>query len=180
MLFPLSNKKTQPLFLTDNGLFQKKTKQGDRGFWGHRYFFKPPPLPGIFRFFTLPLEIPDRTRLTPRTCQNCFILHLSEILRPKTKTCGNSMLFLINPQKIHYCYFFWIPIPGNSMSSSKPPSFFFFFLEYQPKSNKKYMPFLHCISSFEGRVLLTKICARYNHQTLFLLLFLLAFTSTDR
>ena len=23
-------------------------------------------------------------------------------------------------------------------------------MEYQPKSNEKYVPFLHCISSFEG------------------------------
>ena len=23
-------------------------------------------------------------------------------------------------------------------------------IEYQPKSDEKYMPFLHCISSFEG------------------------------
>ena len=25
-----------------------------------------------------------------------------------------------------------------------------YWMEYQPKSNEKYVPFLHCISSFEG------------------------------
>ena len=30
-------------------------------------------------------------------------------------------------------------------------------MEYRVKLNEKYMPVLHCISSFEGRVLLLKI-----------------------
>ena len=93
-----------------NGLFQKK-KQGrgveDTLFWTSL---------GIFRFLTLPLEIPDKTKLHPiallETPQNCVAhpQHPSEILRPKTKTPGNSTwffldhpwnstLFLINPWK---------------------------------------------------------------------------------
>ena len=42
------------------GLFQKKTKQGREG-WGH-VFEKNPE---IFHFFTLPLEISDKTKLHP-------------------------------------------------------------------------------------------------------------------
>ena len=48
--------------------------------------------PGFF-FVTLLLEIPDKTRLHPEK----LVLHPLEILRPKTKTPENSMLFLIKP-----------------------------------------------------------------------------------
>ena len=47
------------VFMTirQHGLFQEKLKQG-----GLRiYFFENPP--GIFHFFTLPQEIPDKTKL---------------------------------------------------------------------------------------------------------------------
>ena len=48
------------LFNLYNWLFQKISKQGG----GLRiYFFDKPP--GIFHFFTLPLEIPDKTKLNP-------------------------------------------------------------------------------------------------------------------
>ena len=40
-----------------------------------------------------------------------------------------------------------------------------FSCEYQPKLNNKHMPFLHCISSFEG------IFIRYSHQIFHFLLF---------
>ena len=91
--------------------YSRKKKQGwgveDTLFWTS---------PGIFRFLTLPLEIPDKTKLHPiarlETQQNCIAhpQHPSENLRPKTKTPGNSTwlfldhpwnstLFLINPWK---------------------------------------------------------------------------------
>ena len=41
------------------GLFQKRSKQG----WLRRYFFEKNP--GIFRFATAPLEIPQRTSFQP-------------------------------------------------------------------------------------------------------------------
>ena len=51
-----------------------------------------------------------------------------------------------------------------------------YWIVYQTKSNKKYMPFLHYISSFESTSL--KIC-KTEPPDLFLLLFLLAFTSAN-
>ena len=63
----------------------------------------------MFRFFTLPLKIPNETKLHLETQQNCVTL----LFRLKTKTLGeishdyflvtpgNSMLFLINPWKFH-------------------------------------------------------------------------------
>ena len=78
-----------PLVLYGNGLFQKKNQTG-----GLRiYFFVTTP--GIFRFFTLPLEIQDKTRLHPYKLHK-IVLHLSEILRSKTKTIGNSRWFLLH------------------------------------------------------------------------------------
>ena len=59
-------------------LFKKKTNRGV----GVRSC-------GIFRVFTLPLEIPDKARLHPWKFHQT-VLHASEILRPKTKTHGNS------------------------------------------------------------------------------------------
>ena len=61
------------------------------------YFFEKTP--GFCRFFTLPLEIPDRTRLHPCKLHK-IVLHPSEILRPKMKAPGNSTwLFLDHSQK---------------------------------------------------------------------------------
>ena len=48
--------------------------------------------------------------------------------------------------------------------------------EHQPKSNEKYMPFVHCISSFEGTSY--KKFVRYSHQIFYFFL-LLAFASAD-
>ena len=56
------------------------------------YFFEKNP--GIFHFFTLPLEIPDKTKLTPWIFHK-IVLDLLEIPRPKTKTLGNSTLFFL-------------------------------------------------------------------------------------
>ena len=65
------------------------------------YFFEKPA--GIFRLFTLPMEIRDKTRLHSQKLHK-IMLHPSEILRPKTKTPGNSTLFLISPRKIHFLF----------------------------------------------------------------------------
>ena len=45
--------------------------------------------PGIFRFPTLPLEIPDKTKLHPWKLRK-ILIHPLEILRPETKAPGNS------------------------------------------------------------------------------------------
>ena len=76
--------------------------------------------PGIFHFFTLPLEIPDKTQLKPWIFRK-IVLDLLEVPRPKTKTpgleilhyfflitLGNSTSFLINPCKFHML-FLWHP-----------------------------------------------------------------------
>ena len=61
---------------------EKKQKGGLR-----TYFFENPP--GIFHFFTLPLEILDKTELhTWKFCK--IVFHPLEIPSPKTKTPGNS------------------------------------------------------------------------------------------
>ena len=78
------------------------------------YFFENPP--GIFHFFTLPLEILDKTKLNPWIFHK-IVLDPLEIPRPKTKTpgnsthiiyflvtLGNSTLFLINHWKFHMLF----------------------------------------------------------------------------
>ena len=47
-------------------------------------------------------------------------------------------------------------------------------MEYQPKSNEKYTPFLHFISSFEG-TFYKKKNLRYNRQIFYSLLFYISF-----
>ena len=80
-------------------------------------FWKPPL--GFFIFFTLPLEIPDKTKLNPWIFHK-IVLDPLEIPRPKTKTpleiphyfflvtLGNLTSFLINPWKFHML-FLWYP-----------------------------------------------------------------------
>ena len=54
-------------------------------------FWKPPE---IFNYFTLPLKIPDKTKLNPWMFHN-LVLDSFKIPRPKTKTSGNSTLFFL-------------------------------------------------------------------------------------
>ena len=54
------------------------------------YYFEKTP--GIFRFFTLPLEIGAKIGLHPQKLHK-IVLQPSEILRPKTRTTKNSKLF---------------------------------------------------------------------------------------
>ena len=70
---------------------------------GLRIYFFEKPLE-FFIFFTLPLEIPDKTKLNPRIFHK-IVLDPLEILRPKTKTSGNSTSFLINPWKFYMLFF---------------------------------------------------------------------------
>ena len=74
-----------------NEIFQKKPKQGGWGGVGLRiYFFETPP--GIFHFFTIPLEIAGKRTLKPWIIHK-IVLNPLEIPRPKTTTPGNSTLF---------------------------------------------------------------------------------------
>ena len=71
----------------------------------HTFLNLPPPLPPIiFSCFTLPLEIPDKTKLHPwKFCK--IVLHHWEIPRPKTKTPGNSTWFFLgHPWKFHFVF----------------------------------------------------------------------------
>ena len=103
-----------------NGLFQKKFKQVRGRGVGLKIFFCENS-PGIFHFFTLPLEIPDKTKLNPWMFHK-IVLDPLEISRPKTKIHGNSTLFFLgHPSKLHFVF--------NSKyysTSSKPPLFGFF------------------------------------------------------
>ena len=73
------------------------------------YFFEPAPpcpSPGIFHFFTLPIEIPDKTKLNPWIFYK-IVLDPLEIPRPKTKTPRNStfsLFFLGHPWKFHFIF----------------------------------------------------------------------------
>ena len=97
--------------------FQKKSRKGGVGL--RIYFCENSP--GIFHFFTLPLEIPDKTKLNPLNIpQNCIRIDPLEIPRPKTKTHGNSTLFFLgHPWKFHRN-----STPGNSISSTRCLDFF--------------------------------------------------------
>ena len=112
------------------GLFQKKSKRGEWG--GLRIYFFEKPLE-FFIFFTLPLEIPDKTQLKPWIFRK-IVLDLLEVRRPKTKTpgleilhyfflitLGNSTSFLINPCKFHML-FLWHPWKFHIL---KPPVWIF-------------------------------------------------------
>ena len=71
-----------------NELFQKKTNRGLEDMLD-------------FMFFTLPLEIPDKTKLLPQKLHK-IVLHHGEIQRPKTKITGNCrQFFLDHPWKFH-------------------------------------------------------------------------------
>ena len=110
-------------------------KNPKRGCWGHTFLKKTP---GIFRFVTLPLEIPDKMKLHPWKFHQ-IVSHPLEFPRPKTKTHGNStvffcwsyleipLLFLLTPGVSGF--YFFNP-PGNSISSARlppPPPLFVFF-----------------------------------------------------
>ena len=79
-------------------LFQKKSKDG-RG--AEDILFYPPlPLsPGVYRFVTLPLDIPKKMSSHSRKfCK--VLLHPLEIPRSKTKNHGNSTMFSWTPLEI--------------------------------------------------------------------------------
>ena len=80
--------------------------------WGWGYIIWTPP--GIFHFFTIPLEIPDKIKLNPRIIHK-IVLDPLEIPRPKATipwnstlfflvTLGNSNSFLINPRQFHMLF----------------------------------------------------------------------------
>ena len=72
------------------------------------YYFN---LPGIFHFFTLPLEIPEKTKLQPWKFHT-FLLDPFKIPSPnaKTKKPVNSTLFFY-PLKFHFVFNYPIEIP---------------------------------------------------------------------
>ena len=105
-------------------IFQKKFKQGS---WGHNFLKETL---GIFRFVTLPLEIPDKMKLHPWKFYKIVtsIEILGQKLRPMEIphnlfwiTLGDSISFLLTPG-ISTFYFF--NNSGNSMSSTSPVSMF--------------------------------------------------------
>ena len=70
-----------------------------------------PKPPRNFSFFTLRLEIPDKTKFNPCIFHN-IVLEPLEIPRPKTKTPGNSaLLFLGHPWKFHFVFNWPLKIP---------------------------------------------------------------------
>ena len=100
-LFSFSNAVTQfleaikPLLSTTCFLayaheFGYSRKNPNRGCWGHTFLKK---IPGIFRFVTFSLEIPDKLKLHPWKFHQ-IVLHPLEFPRPKAKTHGNSTLFI--------------------------------------------------------------------------------------
>ena len=97
----------------NNELFQKK--KPNRGRVEDILFLN---IYRLFYFFTLLLEIPEKTKLLPWKFHR-FLLHPLEIPRPKTKNPGNSTLFfLVHTRKFHILN----PPPPTSI----PPLFGFF------------------------------------------------------
>ena len=106
-------------------------KNPNRGGGLRIYFFENPL--DFFNFFTLPLEVPDKTKLNPWIFHK-IVLDPLEIPRPKTKTPGNSTLllitlgnstsFLINPWKFHML-FLWYPWKFH-IHNPPPPCLEFF------------------------------------------------------
>ena len=94
-------------------------KKPNIGHWRH----------GIFHFFTLPLEIPDKTKLHPWKSHK-IVLDPLEISRLKSKTPGKFTLFYLgypipHPQPPPVCFFsgiahFWIRSPPNYESWIHP------------------------------------------------------------
>ena len=87
-------------------------KNPNREGWGYTFLKTP------WNFFTLTLEVPDKTKLNPWIF-HIIVLDPLEILRPKIRaleiphyyfliTLGNSTSFLINPWKFHML-FIWYP-----------------------------------------------------------------------
>ena len=96
------------------------------GEWG--YTFLTLPLE-FFIFFTLPLEIPDKTKLKPLEIPENCVRSLGNS-KVKTKfhiiiffliTLGNSPLFLINPYKFHI-EFLWNPWKFNILKHPPAPT----------------------------------------------------------
>ena len=144
-----------------NGLFLKKKNSwggGGRGVIELGHAFMKTPLEFSI-FFTLPLEIPDKTKLQPWKFHK-FLLPTS-LGNSKTKnqnpwleiphyfflvTLGNSTLFLITPEN-STCYFFdsLIDTPGNSISSTPPV---WFFLEWANRTTEHQQKTFVTLSGF--------------------------------
>ena len=81
------------------GYSRKKTNRGGKGV-EDILFWKPP---GIFHFFILPLEIPEKTKLQPWKFHKIVLDSLFFLV-----TLWNSTSFLINPWKFR-SLFIWYP-----------------------------------------------------------------------
>ena len=79
-------------------ILEKKTKKG--GGVLRIYFFQPPPHPGIFDFFAVPLEIPDKTKLHPWKFHK-IVLDLLKITR---QPWNFHLEFLGYPWKVHFVF----------------------------------------------------------------------------
>ena len=91
------------LWPTDIRLFRKKNQTGrveDILFWES---------PGISLFFSLPLEIPDKTKLNPWKFHKIASYPL-EIPRTKAKTPGNFIFYLL-----------WYPLKFHFLNLTLPP-----------------------------------------------------------
>ena len=94
---------------------RKKTKQG--GF--RTYFFEN--VQGVFNFFTLPLEIPDKTKFHPWKLHK-IVFNTLEITRPLKDPHYFFLVILGNWSPLSHL----LVTPENSTSSSPPPPFVFF------------------------------------------------------
>ena len=115
------------------GYSWKKKHWWGRGGWGHTFLKTPLE---FFFFFSLPLDIPDKTKLHAWKFLK-IVLDLLKILRPKTKTLeiphyfflatpGNSTSLLINPRKFHML-FLWYTRKFHILNPPSPSPLFVFF-----------------------------------------------------
>ena len=127
MIYPVTG-----VFQTLSGLiwlFQTKIQMGE-----FRIYFFQKNL-GIFRFVTLPLEIPECSSVHPRKfCKTVW--HQLEIPRSKTKTHANStQVPHEHPWKFHFLFNWPLEFPHSfSLKPLEIPwpqhSLFGFFLDY--------------------------------------------------
>ena len=108
-----------------NGLLQKKSKQEGEGLtdWGYSYLFQPLLPSGIFHFFTLPLQIPDKTKLNPWIFHKIVLAAyiLWKFQGKKQRPLEISAIALSYP--LPYCYW-WLIMkkPGWKLFRSPNPN----------------------------------------------------------
>ena len=127
-------------------------------------FWTPAPLPGIFRYVTLPLEIPEKISFYPwKFCK--IVWHPLEIPRSKTKTYameiphdfflntnGNSSSFFIDPWNSHMLFLqYLLDRAGETGGARGTMALHIFSKQKKKKNNNCNKLKIHNITSWIGQ-----------------------------